>query len=254
MTEALRAEWTKLRTLTSTGWLLIGTVALTVAVSAGVAAATHVSSGGDQDLTKLALTGIDLGQAVVAVLAVLAIVEEYATGMIRVTLTAMPRRLVLLTAKAVNLAGITLVAGVLAVAGCLLAGRLMLAAAGLDPAHGYAPVSISDGPTLRAAVGSVVYLVLVALLSLGLATAVRDTAVTIGAVLGLLYLPPILAQAVSEPLRRHLLQIAPMSAGLAVQSTTDLRSQPIAPWAGLGVLAAWAAASLLIGGLRLRDA
>ena len=104
--------------------------------------------------------------------------------------------------------------------------------------------------------GSVVYLVLVALLSLGVATAIRDTAVSIGAVLALLYLPPILAQAVSDPLRRHLEQIAPMTAGLAIQATTNLRSLPIAPWAGLGVLAAWAAGALLLGGtlLRLRDA
>ena len=162
----------------------------------------------------------------------------------------------LLAAKAANVAGLTLVAGVLAVAGCLLAGRLLLPAAGLDPAHGYALVSISHGPTLRAAVGSVLYLVLIALLSLGVATAIRDTAVSIGAVLGLLYLPPLLAQAVADPLRRHLQQIAPMTAGLAIQATTNLRSLPIAPWAGLGVLAAWAAASLLIAGVLLqhRDA
>ena len=69
MTEALRAEWTKLRTLSTTGWLLLATVALTVAVGAGVIAATHVSSGAGQDPTKLALTGIDLGQAVIAAFA-----------------------------------------------------------------------------------------------------------------------------------------------------------------------------------------
>jgi ABC-2 type transport system permease protein len=256
MTEALRAEWTKLRTLPGTGWLLLGVVILTVAVSAAVAAATHQSSGGGQDPTKLALAGVYLGQAVVALLAVVTICEEYGTGMIRTTLTAMPRRLVLLAAKAVNVAGLTLIAGVLAVAGCLLAGRLMLPAAGLDPAHGYGLVSISHGPTLRAATGSVLYFVLVALLALGVATAIRDTAVSVGAVLGLLYLPPILAQAVTDPLRRHLQQIAPMTAGLAVQTTTNVRSLPIAPWAGLGVLGAWAVASLIIGGLllRLRDA
>jgi ABC-2 type transport system permease protein len=190
VSEALRAEWTKLRTLPGTGWLLIGVVILTVAVSVAVAAATHQSSGGGQDPTKLALAGIDLGQAVVAVLAVLAISEEYGTGMIRVTLTAIPRRLVLLAAKAANVAGLTLLAGLLAVVGCLLAGRLMLPSHGLDPAHGYALVSIGHGPTLRAAVGSVLYLVLIALLSLGVATAIRDTAVSTGAVLALLYLPP----------------------------------------------------------------
>jgi ABC-2 type transport system permease protein len=256
MTEALRAEWTKLRTLAGTGWLLVGTVTLTIGVSAAVAAATHVSSQGGQDPTKLALTGIDLGQAVVAVLAILAISEEYGTGMIRVTLSAVPRRLALLTAKAANVAGLTLLAALIAVAGCLLAGRLMLPAAGLDPVHGYTLVSISHSPTLRAAAGSVLYLVLIALLSLGIATAIRDTAVSTGAVLALRYLPPILAQAVSDPLRRHLQQIAPMTAGLAIQDTTNLRSAPIAPWAGLAVLTVWAGASLLIAGLllQLRDA
>jgi ABC-2 type transport system permease protein len=252
MTDALRAEWTKLRTLAGTGWLLLGTVALTVAVSADVVAATHVSSHGNQDPTRVALSGIDVGQAVLAVLAVVAISEEYGNGMIRVTLTAVPRRLVLLIAKAANVAGLALLAGSLAVAGCLLTGRLMLPATGLDPAHGYILLSVSHGPTLRAAAGSVLYLVLVALLALGVATAIRDTTVSIGATLGLLYLPPILAQAVSDPLRRQLQRIFPMSAGLAVQATTDLRALPIAPWVGLGVLAAWAAAALLVGGVLLR--
>jgi ABC-2 type transport system permease protein len=258
MTEALYAEWTKLRTLTATAWLLIGAVALTVGVSVAVAAATHQSpgSGGGQDPTKLALTGVELGQAVIAVIAVLSISEEYGTGMIRTTLTAIPRRLALLEAKAVNVAGLTLVAGVLGVAGSLLAGRLLLPAAGFDPAHGYALVSIGHGPTLRAAAGSTLYLMLIALLALGVATAIRDTAVSIGAVLALLYLPPLLAQVVSGPLRRHIEQIAPMTAGLAIQATTHRRNLPIAPWAGLGVLAAWATAALLIAGalLRSRDA
>lgn len=255
MTEAIQAEWTKLRTLTGTVSLLVGTIALTTGVSAAIAAATHQTSSG-ADPTKLALSGIDVGQAVVAVLAVLAITEEYGTGMIRVSLIAVPRRLVLLAAKAVNVAGLTLVVGVIAVAGCLVAGRLILPGAGFDPAHRYALVSFTQSSTLRAAIGSVLYLVLIALLALGAATAIRDTAVSIGAVLALLYLPPLLAQVISEPLRRHLQQIAPMTAGLAIQSTTNLRSLPIAPWVGLSVLAAWAGASLLIGGmlLRLRDA
>ena len=255
MTQSIRAEWTKLRTLTGTAWLLGAVVVLTVGVSAAVVAATHQSSRGG-DPTKLALAGIDLGQAVVVVLAVLTISEEYATGMILLTLTATPRRLVLLAAKAANLAGLSLAAGILAVAGCLIAGRLMLPGAGFDAAHGYALLSITHSATLRAAAGSVLYLVLIALLALGAATAIRDTAVSIGAVLALLYLPPLLAQLLSEPLRRHIQQIAPMTAGLAIQATTNLRSQPIAPWTGLGVLAAWAIASLVIGGtlLRLRDA
>jgi ABC-2 type transport system permease protein len=47
-----------------------------------------------------------------------------------------------------------------------------------------------------------------------------------------------------------------MTAGLAIQATTDLGSQPLAPWVGLAVLAAWVVGSLLLGGLllRVRDA
>jgi ABC-2 type transport system permease protein len=57
-------------------------------------------------------------------------------------------------------------------------------------------------------------------------------------------------------MHRHLQQIGPMTAGLAIQDTTNLRHLPISPWAGLGVLAAWAAAGLIAGGLLLtwRDA
>jgi ABC-2 type transport system permease protein len=260
VSDALRAEWTKLRTVAGTGWLMVGAIALTVAASAGIAASTHVSpagpGGAGQDPTKLSLIGVDLGQAVLAVLAVLAVSDEYGTGMIRVTLAATPRRAVMLGAKAVNIAGLALVAAGPAVAGCLIVGRLLLPAAGLDPAHGYALVSIAHGPTLRAVFGTVLYLELIALLSLGIGTVVRDTAVSTGIALGLLYLPPLLAQLVSGPWRRHIQQIAPMTAGLAIQATRNIRSAPISPWAGLGVLAAWAAGMLLVGltVLTVRDA
>jgi ABC-2 type transport system permease protein len=256
MTEALWAEWTKLRTLSVTRWLIVAIVAVSVGVSAAAVAATHVSTGGGQDPTKLALVGVDLGQAVVVVLAALAICEEYSTGMIRVTLTAMPRRHLLLAAKVAIVVVVVLAASILAVAGCLLAGRLLLPGAGIGPAHGYPLVSLAHAATLRAAAGNVIYLTLVALLALGIATAIRDTAVSVGAALALLYLPPFLAQLVADPLRRHLQQLAPMTAGLAIQSTTSLRSQSIGPWAGLGVLAAWAVAAVIVGGLllRLRDA
>jgi ABC-2 type transport system permease protein len=258
MREALHAEWTKLRTAPGTIWLLLALIALTVALGTAVAAAVTCPSGGcNQDPTKLSLTGIGLGQAAIAILAVLAVSGEYSTGMIRTTLTAMPRRPTVLAAKATILTGMTLGAGTLAVAGCLLAGRLLLPPNGFTPAHGYPPLSVTDGPTLRAAAGSVLYLALIALLSLGTATAVRDSATAIGIVLGLLYLFPIIAQLLTDPhWQRHLQQLAPMTAGLAIQATTNLRSLPIGPWAGLGVLAAWATAALLTGGLllRLRDA
>ncbi len=258
MREALHAEWTKMRTTSGTGWLLLGCIALTVALSTmAAAAATCPSSGCDLDPARVSLTGIDLGQAVVAILAVLAIGGEYSTGMIRVTLTAIPGRISVLAAKAAVLTGMVLVAGAIAVLASMLAGRLILPGHGFTAAHGHPPLSLADWPVLRAAAGSVLYLALIALLSLGAATAVRDSAAAIGVVLGLLYLFPIFAQVVTDlEWRQRLQQIAPMSAGLAIQATTGLHSLPIGPWAGLGVLAAWATAALVLGGLllRLRDA
>jgi len=189
---------------------------------------------------------------------VLAISGEYSTGMIRVTLTAMPRRSAVLAAKAVLVAGLVLAAGTVAVGGSVLAGRVILPGHGFTAARGFPLESLADGPTLRAAAGSVLYLALIALLSLGIATVVRDSAVAIGVVLGLLYLSPIIIAAVAgDPVWSHRLErYAPMSAGLTIQNTTGLRGLPISPWGGLGVLAAWAAAAVLAGALvlRLRDA
>jgi ABC-2 type transport system permease protein len=100
---------------------------------------------------------------------------------------------------------------------------------------------------------SVLYLVLIALFSLGVATAVRDSGTSIGVVLGLPYIAPVVSQTIGDPHWQRLLrQIAPMSAGLTTQATTDLRGLPIGPWAGLGVTAGWAAAALSAGGLLLR--
>jgi ABC-2 type transport system permease protein len=258
MREALHAEWTKLRTGPGTIWLLLAIITLTAALGAAAAAAVRCPSAGcGQDPAKISLTGIQLGQAVVAVLAVLAIGGEYSTGMIRTTLTAMPRRATVLAAKAAALTGLVLTAGTIAVLASVLAGRLILPSHGFTPAHGYPLLSLGDGPVLRAATGSVLYLALIALLSLGAATAVRDSATAIGAVLGLLYLFPIVAAVVTDPhWQRHLEQIGPMSAGLAIQATTGLRTLPLSPWTGLGVLTAWATATLLTGGLLLqrRDA
>ncbi len=260
--DALHAEWTKLRTLAGTGWLLAATAALTVGVGAAAVAATRCPPGPaaacPADPARLSLTGVQLGQAVVAVLAVLMITAEYSTGMIRATLAAMPRRPAVLAAKAGLLAALVLAAGAAGVAGSLLAGRLMLAGHGFTPARGFALVSLAHGATVRAAAGSVLYLVLIALLSLGVATAIRDSAVAMGAVLGLLYLFPIAAAFLGgDPVwQRRVERYAPTLAGLTVQHTTGLHSLPIGPWEGLGVLACWSAAALLAGGLilRLRDA
>jgi ABC-2 type transport system permease protein len=144
------------------------------------------------------------------------------------------------------------------VLGCLLAGRQILPANGFIAARGFALLSLAHGATLRAAAGSVLYLGLIGVLALGIATIIRDSAVAIGTVLGLLYLSSILVAFLGgdQVWQRRFERYSPMNGGLTIEDTTGLRHLAISPWGGLAVLAAWAAAALLAGGLllRLRDA
>jgi len=257
--EALHAEWTKLRTLPGTFWLLSAVAVLTIAISvASEAAVTCPGADCGQDPAKVSLIGVEFGQSVAAILAVLAVCGEYSTGMVRVTFAAMPRRSTVLAAKSLLIAGLTLLAGTIAVLGSLLIGRLVMPGKGFTAAHGYPSLlSLTDGSVLRAAGGSVLYLTLIALLSLGIATLIRESATSIGVVLALLYLSPVIGAVVTNPhWHNRIERYAPMNAGLSIQATRDLAGMPIGPWEGLGVLAAWAAGSLLVGGLalRLRDA
>ncbi|MGC5289671.1 ABC transporter permease [Micromonospora sp. DT231] len=247
VSRALHAEWTKLRTEPAARWLLPCIVVATVLVSLFAVAAASCKVGGcGFDPAALSLAGVQLGQAVVVMLAVLAIGGEQGTGLLRTTFTAAPRRIAVLAAKAVLISGLTLAAGTVAVLGCVAAGRAIL------PGNGIAAPSLADGPTLRAAVGSVLYLVLVGLLALGVAAAIRDSAASAGAMFALLYTVPLVAAVINDPeLQRTLRRFAPMTSGLAIQATTDLDNLPIGPWAGLAVLAAWSAASLLLGALLL---
>jgi ABC-2 type transport system permease protein len=259
LVHALRAEWTKLRTVSGPAWLLLAVAALTIAVSTAAVGATHCPKNLTcaVDPTKLSLTGVQFSQAVVAILAVLMFSNEYSTGMIRTTLAAMPNRLAVLAAKAILLGGLVLVTGAVAVLGSVLAGHLILPGHGFTAARGFHPVWLSYGPTLRAACGSVLYLALIALLSLGVAVMVRDSAVSIGVSLALLYVFPIVLSFIGNAhWQRRLERWTPTVAGLNIQDTVGVNGLAITPWAGLGVLAIWAGASLLLGAVlfRFRDA
>jgi len=177
--------------------------------------------------------------------------------MIGATLAAQPGRIIVLAAKSIVVTVVVLAAGTIGTLASLAVGRALLPGNGFTAANGYPALSLADGPTLRAAAGTVLYLALVGLLSVGVGAAVRDTAGAVTGVLTVLYLAPVIAQFVSDPgWSERLQRLAPMTAGLTVQATRGLDRLPIGPWAGLGVLAAYAGAALLIGGLlfRLRDA
>ncbi|WP_242619885.1 hypothetical protein, partial [Actinomadura fibrosa] len=251
---ALHAEWTKLRTLRSSAWLLLGLAVLMAGVGAAVTGSVDTSAcpspaGCQEDTPRLSLSGVQIAQVAAVVLGVLTIGGEFSTGTISATLAAVPRRALVLLAKATVITGTVAVAASAGVLGSLAAGRLLLPGQGFTAANGYPPLSLADGPTLRAASGTVLYLVLVALLSFGAGTALRDTAGAITGVLALLWLAPVITRVVGdEHWRDRLEKIAPMPAGLSIQYTKALDRLAIGPWAGLGVLAAYAAAALLLGG------
>ncbi|WP_262403551.1 ABC transporter permease [Actinomadura sp. CNU-125] len=176
--------------------------------------------------TAPTLVGVYLGQAPIAILGVLVITGEYTTGMIGTTFTAVPHRATVLAAKAIVLA--TAVAA--AVLGSLLAGRLVLG---------------HRAPTGEAAAGTILYLILIALLSLGTATAVRDSATAIGAVLALLYVLPIVSRTIADPRWQRVLQ-----------KITPMPPDPADPWTPLAATATWTTAALLTATVLLhtRDA
>jgi ABC-2 type transport system permease protein len=243
VTAALRAEWTKVRTVPDLGVALLLTVVLTVAVAAVAAAA----GAGSPDPVHVSLIGVQLGQAVVAAAGVQLLAGEFGTGLIRTTFAALPRRREVFAAKAILLtAGVTL-AAVLAVGGSVLAGWLLF--------DGYP--GVPAGTVLRAAVGSVLYLTLIALLGLGAGAALRNAAAATGLVLALLYLVPAILRFFPDPdLQDLLYRLSPSMAGQTVQTTVEPATMPIGPWAGLAVTAGWAAAVALLGAVLLarRDA
>ncbi|ADD41595.1 ABC transporter permease [Stackebrandtia nassauensis] len=248
---ALHAEFTKLRTAPGTGGLLLAILIATVAVSALAGTGTSCVSGVcELDAVKHSLTGVQIGQSFVAVFAIAAIGGEYGNGMIHTTLTAVPRRLTVVAAKVVTTLAVIAVVAVAAVPAALLAGRAGLARQGHE-------IALSDFDTQRAVLGSIAYLLLIGVLSIGIALVARNATAAIGITLGLLYLFPLLAATVTnESLVRVLYRMSPMNAGLSIQATTGLADLMIAPLAGLGVLAAWAVAALVGGtlSLRFRDA
>jgi ABC-2 type transport system permease protein len=260
---ALHAEWTKFRTLPGTFWLLAATAVLTCALGGAVSAAFRCTpgycspAGTGADPAKLALSGLYLGQVLAACVGVLVVGGEYGSGMIRVTLAAVPRRLQVLAAKSCVVLAAAGAAALLGVAGSLVAGRLLLPGRGLSAANGYVPLSLGNGTDLRAFSCAVLYLVLIALMSAGITAAVRNSGAAIGIVLGLLFLFPIVTAVIPDhTLARHLNQASPMMAGSYAQATVGVAGLPLTPWQGMGVVALWAAGALVLGGLvlRLRDA
>jgi ABC-2 type transport system permease protein len=249
MTRALRAEWTKLRTVNSTGFALGLALALMVLLSALNGAESETSgcppSGCDEDIVVNSLAGVYFAQFAVIALAVMAIGSEYGTGLIRVTLVADPRRRVVLLAKALAVGAAVFAVGLVASVLSFEIATSLLAGNGFNATNGYREWSLTDPEALRAVGGTAVYLVALALLSLGIAALLRHTAAAISTVTALLAVPLMIAELLPERIADRVVQVSPMTAGLSIERTVDRAdSVPIDPWVGLGIACLWALAAM----------
>jgi hypothetical protein len=259
---AIRAEWTKLRSVPSTTWTVIAIVGVTVGVTAFLAAvgrttANDVGKGGpgDDDVVVNALRGAWLGQVAMVVFGALAATSEFTTGTIRATFAAIPRRSVALTAKATVVGAAALLVGSAASVVSFLVAQPLLHEGGYTP-PAYPYVSLTDGFALRATIGTALYFALLALFAMGVSAIARHTAAAMTAAVGLVLVPTVVMAFFTGSIRELFQWISP-AAGLSIQVTRERwDNPPFGPWVGLGITAAWAAAALIVGiwTLRRRDA
>lgn len=247
----IRAEWTKLRALRST-WIVLGATALLVAGLGGLVgwvqhrAATPPTRA---EAVGGALLGVDLLSMVVGVFGVLQMSGEYGSGLIRATLTAVPRRLPVLAAKAVVQLAVTAPVMVVACLGALLASRAFLGADGQ---------SLGDPTVLRAGFGAAAAAVATGLLGLGVGTILRHTAAAITTlVAAALVIPAVLQAALPQSVVDRFMPYVYTVAGQSMYAVGgDNPFKILSPAAGAGVAALWVVATLVAGAVVLhrRDA
>jgi ABC-2 type transport system permease protein len=256
---ALRSEYTKIFSVRSTYWslavLVLAGLAWSIADCAGTAhhLGQAAQSRAGLDPTQDSVIGLaTFGQIVIVVLATLAITSEYSTAAIRTSLTVMPRRGVLFTAKGLVLAGI---AALVAFAGSFAAffvGQALLAGV-------HAGASLSQPGVLRAITASALVVVICGLLTYGLGCALRSTAGTMTAVYAILFLLPRLAPALPEPWYDDVLRWIPggqyegvISSSVGSQFTAHM----FGVWGEVAVFAGYAVVALALGAwtMHRRDA
>jgi ABC-2 type transport system permease protein len=246
----IRSEWTKLRSVPSTAWSLLAAAVLLVGVGALYSLLrvtrppTDPAAVAAFDPTAVSLTGVQLAELAVGVLGVLVVAGEYATGTIRVSLAAVPRRLPLLWGKAVVVGLTTLALCLPAALAAFLVGQSILSSGRLD-------ITLSHPGVARAVVGSALYLSAVGLLGLGLGALLRSTAGAVAGLFGVLFAPQLLAGLLPAAWSDRVYPYLPVPAGVAV---TAVRPDPaaLAPWSGFAVFCLYVAVVLAAAAWRLR--
>jgi ABC-2 type transport system permease protein len=246
----IRSEWTKLRTQPGAWWSLLSAVILVVAFGIlysllRVARPPHGAAVATFDPTAVSLSGVQLAQIAAGVLGVLLITSEYATGLIRTTLAAVPRRLPTLWGKAAVLAVATVAVSVPAAVAVFLIGQSILGGHHLS-------VSFGDPGVARAVIGSALYLAVAGLLGLALGALLRSTAGGIAALFGLLFAVPLLVSFLPGSLSDEIGKYLPGAAGLAVTTVHPDPATSLGPWTGFGVFCAYTVVLLGFAATRMR--
>jgi ABC-2 type transport system permease protein len=252
--DAARMEWIKLRTVRSTGWILVisavAMIGLAILLTSDVGAPHHMSAAdlASFDPTQQALAvGLVFVQLVAGLLGVLVITTEYSSGMIRATLAAVPGRPLLLAAKAAVLAAVTLAVGEVLAFAAFFVGEAVLYS-------GLPHASLGQPGVARAVLMAGAYPGLIALTGLGLGAIIRNTAAAVSTIVGVLYVLPlaVLPLPHQQTIDSYMPIIIAQDSLAAVKPIAD----SLPSWLGLAMLCLYAAVVLAAGCLVLarRDA
>ena len=233
--DALRSEWTKLRSVRSTFWALTVTVVLGVGLGAAISAATahgyaksSASSKLSWDPTAVSLDGIGIATLAIAVLGVLFISSEYSSGMIRTSLIAVPRRGRVLAAKSLVFAVVTFVVGEVTSFTAFFVGQALIS--------GHAPhAALGDPGVARAVVGAGLALTALAVLSVAAGALLRHPAAGIACMVAVLFVLPGIAQALPDSWRNPVTEYWPTQAGGQI-AVVHVAANSLQPWTGFGVM------------------
>jgi ABC-2 type transport system permease protein len=247
----LRSEWTKLTTIRSPRWTLLVAVVLLLGLSAiiGAVSAHEYPTMSPSDRATFDAVGASLGgmyfaELAIGVLGVLAITGDYATGMIRSSITAVPRRLPVLWSKIAVTGLVSLVVMTVAAAASFWLGQALLGS--------HLSVSISAPGAVRSIIGAGVSSALIAILGLAIGAILRNTAAAISTFVGLFFVLPPLASLLPGGVGDHLATYVPSNAASAMLGAPETGAQALSPGAGLAVLAAYAVVLVIAALVQLR--
>jgi ABC-2 type transport system permease protein len=240
----VRSEFTKIRSVRSTYWMLIAMVVVSVGVGALVSFAASRNPHGPQfDPTLHSLIGLYFGQLLMAAFGVLVISSEYSTGMIRTSLAVMPRRTTLIAAKAVVLAAVSLAVGLITSFASFFIGQVLMSGDHISTTLGHPGV-------LRAVIGGGLFLAACALLGFGLGLLIRHTAGAVCAAVGLLFVLSLVVNFLPQSWQNHVDKWVPAVAGTVIFSVVPNppgSTPTFAPWTGFAVFLGYAAIAIAAG-------